>query len=212
MALLLSAVAPAAGQAPSSGRSSWVALAKGGFVVKQLPVLRSGTEPGRDQAAVLAGYRTFIRGLLDLTDTRVDGRVVPPAGVVRHDGDDPYLVVAADKGTSSFSDVANELAAEYAREGRGFQLARVAGGYRFQTHPDAHPYVERFVLEGQTARLSGPALETLAIIAYRQPVSRPEVDAARGVHSEGVLGNLLEDAGASVAGDVVVALHGGDRP
>ncbi|MDQ1432553.1 MAG: glutamate dehydrogenase, partial [Actinomycetota bacterium] len=98
--------------------------AKGGFVVKHLPALRSGTEPAlrsgtepapRDarQAAVLAGYRTFIRGLLDLSDTLVDGRVVPPVGVVRYDGDDPYLVVAADKGTGSFSDVANELAAEY---------------------------------------------------------------------------------------------------
>ncbi len=84
--------------------------AKGGFVVKRPP-------PASDRdavaAAVLEGYRTFIRGLLELTDNRVDGRVVPPAGVVRHDGDDPYLVVAADKGTGSFSDVANELAAEY---------------------------------------------------------------------------------------------------
>ena len=84
--------------------------AKGGFVVKRPP-------PASDRvavaAAVLDGYRTFIRGLLELTDNRVDGRVVPPEGVVRHDGDDPYLVVAADKGTGSFSDVANELAAEY---------------------------------------------------------------------------------------------------
>ena len=90
--------------------------AKGGFVVKRLPALRSGTEPADRaavQAAVQAGYRTFIRGLLDLTDTLVDGRCVAPAGVVRHDGDDPYLVVAADKGTGSFSDIANELAAEY---------------------------------------------------------------------------------------------------
>ena len=86
--------------------------AKGGFVVKRSTTLRSGTEPA-DRAAVQAGYRTFIRGLLDLTDTLADGRVVPPTGVVRHDGDDTYLVVAADKGTGAFSDVANELAAEY---------------------------------------------------------------------------------------------------
>ena len=58
-------------------------------------------------------YQTFIRGLLELTDNLVDGRVVGPEGVVRRDGDDPYLVVAADKGTGAFSDVANELAAEY---------------------------------------------------------------------------------------------------
>ncbi|HEY2997107.1 MAG TPA: SMC-Scp complex subunit ScpB, partial [Acidimicrobiales bacterium] len=58
-----------------------------------------------------------------------------------------------------------ELAAEYAAEGRGFELARVAGGWRFQTHPDQAPYVERFVLAGQTAKLSAAALETLAIVA-----------------------------------------------
>ena len=74
--------------------------------------------------------------------------------------------------TTRVEELCDELAAEYEREGRGFQLARVAGGYRFQTHPDAYAYVERFVLEGQTARLSGPALETLAIVAYKQPIAR----------------------------------------
>ena len=76
---------------------------------------------------------------------------------------------------------ARELAAEYERDGRGFTLVRVAGGYRFQTHPDLAPYVERFVLEGQHARLSAPALETLAIIAYKQPISRAQLTAIRGV-------------------------------
>ena len=77
------------------------------------------------------------------------------------------------------------------REGRGFQLARVAGGYRFQTHPDAHPYVERFVLEGQTARLSGPALETLAIVAYKQPIARAQFSAIRGVNVDATLKTLV---------------------
>ncbi|WP_136609629.1 NAD-glutamate dehydrogenase [Sinomonas albida] len=90
--------------------------AKGGFFAKRLP------NPAVDRAAWLAegieSYKTFIRGLLDLTDNRVTSagegeRVVPPAGVVRHDEDDPYLVVAADKGTASFSDIANGLSAEY---------------------------------------------------------------------------------------------------
>jgi glutamate dehydrogenase len=76
--------------------------AKGGFVVKGRP----------DKAAVLETYRTFIRGLLDLTDNVVAGRVVHPRGLVIHDEEDPYLVVAADKGTATFSDVANALAAE----------------------------------------------------------------------------------------------------
>ena len=84
--------------------------AKGGFVSKQPP--QSG---GRDAifAEGIACYKTFIRGLLDITDNLVDGTVVPPESVVRHDEDDPYLVVAADKGTATFSDIANEISIEY---------------------------------------------------------------------------------------------------
>ena len=83
---------------------------KGGFVVKQPP-------PGGEREALLKEgiecYQTFLRGLLDLTDNLVEGKPVAPPEVVRHDGDDPYLVVAADKGTASFSDIANGVAAEY---------------------------------------------------------------------------------------------------
>jgi len=82
------------------------------------------------------------------------------------------------------------LAQTYEEAGHGFQLVRVAGGYRFQSHPDLVPYVERFVLEGQSARLSAAALETLAIVAYKQPVSRAQVAAIRGVDPEGVMRTL----------------------
>jgi segregation and condensation protein B len=82
------------------------------------------------------------------------------------------------------------LAAAYEEAGHGFQLVQVAGGYRFQSHPDLAPYVERFVLEGQSARLSAAALETLAIVAYKQPVSRAQVAAIRGVDPEGVMRTL----------------------
>ncbi|MHB1871651.1 MAG: NAD-glutamate dehydrogenase [Steroidobacteraceae bacterium] len=83
--------------------------AKGGFVPKCLP------QGSREevQAEVTACYRTFIQGLLDLTDNIVAGKIAPPPRVVRRDGDDPYLVVAADKGTATFSDTANGIAAEY---------------------------------------------------------------------------------------------------
>jgi len=84
--------------------------AKGGFVVKN-PV-----DPGDRDAFMFEGvecYKTFIRGLLDITDNLVDGKVVPPTDVVRFDGDDTYLVVAADKGTATFSDIANGVAADY---------------------------------------------------------------------------------------------------
>jgi glutamate dehydrogenase len=83
--------------------------AKGGFVPKRLP----GGSREEVQAEVIACYRIFIRGLLDLTDNIVAGRLVPPPQVVRRDGDDAYLVVAADKGTATFSDIANSISAEY---------------------------------------------------------------------------------------------------
>ena len=82
------------------------------------------------------------------------------------------------------------LAAEYVSGGRGFVLAKVAGGWRFQSHPDQAPFVERFVLEGQTAKLSGAALETLAIVAYKQPISRAQIAAIRGVNVDAVLKTL----------------------
>ena len=85
-----------------------------------------------------------------------------------------------------------DLAGAYRRDRRGFVLARVAGGYRFQSHPDMAPYIERFVLEGQSARLSGAALETMAIVAYKQPVSRAQVASIRGVNSDGVLRTLCQ--------------------
>ena len=84
-----------------------------------------------------------------------------------------------------------ELAAGYEAEDRGFVLVRVAGGYRFQSHPDMAAYIERFVLEGQTARLSAAALETLAIVAYKQPVSRAQVSAIRGVNVDAVMRTLV---------------------
>jgi glutamate dehydrogenase len=80
--------------------------AKGGFLPKQLP--RAGSRDEIQQEGI-AAYRMFISALLDITDNIKDGRIVPPPSVVRHDGDDPYLVVAADKGTATFSDIANEL-------------------------------------------------------------------------------------------------------
>ena len=102
--------------------------AKGGFFPKELP-------PAADRQAYMAegiaAYRAFVGALLDVTDDLEDARTVPPADVVRHDGDDPYLVVAADKGTATFSDIANGLALE-----RGFWLgdAFASGGSNGYDH------------------------------------------------------------------------------
>jgi glutamate dehydrogenase len=83
---------------------------KGGFFVKRPP---AGGDRDAVQAEGIACYKMFINGLLDITDNIVDGKIVPPADVVRHDQDDPYLVVAADKGTATFSDIANGIAREH---------------------------------------------------------------------------------------------------
>ena len=93
-----------------------------------------------------------------------------------------------------------DLAAEYDRDGRGFELRRVAGGWRIYSRPEYAQVVERFVLDGQTARLTQAALETLAIVAYRQPVSRARVGAVRGVNVDAVMRTLtsrglVEEAG-----------------
>ncbi len=83
-----------------------------------------------------------------------------------------------------------ELVAEYDRFERGFILQQVAGGYRFQSHPDLASVVEQFVLDGQVSRLSAAALETMAIIAYKQPISRNQIGAIRGVNADGVVRTL----------------------
>ena len=102
--------------------------AKGGFVCKQLP---DPADREAYQGEVLTCYRMFISAMLDVTDNLETGQVVPPANVVRHDGDDPYLVVAADKGTATFSDTANEIATS-----RGFWLgdAFASGGSEGYDH------------------------------------------------------------------------------
>jgi segregation and condensation protein B len=86
------------------------------------------------------------------------------------------------------------VAESYQQQGRGFVLARIAGGARLQTHPDMAPYVERFANRDVSTRLSTAALETLAIVAYRQPVSRGQISSLRGVNVDGVT-RLLEQRG-----------------
>ncbi len=94
----------------------------------------------------------------------------------------------------------HELVAEYTEHGRGFELRDVGGGWRFYSRADYAELVERFVLDGQQARLTTAALETLAVVAYRQPVSRARISAIRGVNVDGVIRTLtarglVEEAG-----------------
>jgi len=87
-------------------------------------------------------------------------------------------------------ELCERLAQAYAEAGHGFQLVKVAGGYRFQSHPEVAAYVERFVLDSQQARISAAALETLAIIAYKQPISRGQIASIRGVDPDAVMRTL----------------------
>ena len=104
---------------------------------------------------------------------------------------DPHLLAQlVEVPLDQVHELCDALATEY--EGRGFVLQQVAGGYRLASHPDMAPYVERFVLEGQSTRLSAAALETLAVVAYKQPVSRAQVAAIRGVDVEAVMRTLVQ--------------------
>ncbi len=108
----------------------------------------------------------------------------------------------------------DELSGGYTRQQRGFDLRRVAGGWRYYTREECAPVVERFVSDGQEVRLTQAALETLAVVAYRQPVSRARVSAVRGVNCDGVmrtlvLRGLVEEAGADPdTGAVLFATSG----
>lgn len=97
-----------------------------------------------------------------------------------------------DAGVSDVANILSSLAEEYQEGERGFQLREVAGGWRFFTHPAYHDQIESFVLSWDTRRLSQAALEALAVVAYRQPVTRAGVNAVRGVNSEAVIASLVE--------------------
>jgi segregation and condensation protein B len=103
----------------------------------------------------------------------------------------PSLASALEVTVDQVTAAINELEEEYAAAHRGFTLRSVGGGWRVYSRPDYAPVVEKFLLDGQQAKLTQAALETLAVIAYRQPVSRGRVSAIRGVNVDGVIRTLL---------------------
>jgi segregation and condensation protein B len=102
------------------------------------------------------------------------------------------LAQAMEADRAAVEELLERLAREYEEAGSGLVLRRIAGGWRLYTHPDAAPVVERFVLSSRHTRLTRAALETLAIVAYKQPVTRHQVTAIRGVSSDGVLTALVD--------------------
>jgi segregation and condensation protein B len=128
-----------------------------------------------------------------------DGDQAPPLAtaleailmVVDEPVSEMLLAQVTERPTEEVAGALRALAADYDAAGRGFELRAVAGGWRFYTRASCAAYVERFVLDGQQARLTQAALETLAVVAYRQPVSRARVSAVRGVNVEGVMRTLV---------------------
>ncbi|MEQ6902141.1 SMC-Scp complex subunit ScpB [Nocardioides sp. YIM 152588] len=136
--------------------------------------------------------------MTDQTDEALDVPVVelrPALEAVLMVADEPLdevaLAAAVGHPAAAVAATLAELAAEYDAQGRGFDLRNVAGGWRFYTRAEFATVVEAFVLEGQQARLTQAALETLAVVAYQQPVSRARVSAIRGVNVDGVMRTLL---------------------
>jgi segregation and condensation protein B len=124
------------------------------------------------------------------TDT---ARAVEAILMVAQEPVDPHLLAQLlEVAPAVVEATVTELQRGYEEQGRGFELVKVAGGYRFQSAGDLAAYVERFALEGQSARLSNAALETLAIVAYKQPLSRAQVAAIRGVNVDGVMRTLQQ--------------------
>jgi segregation and condensation protein B len=155
------------------------------------PDAEADAEPGAQQAAAPGdpgpgpGLRACLEAILLVADEPV------PTVVLAQVLEQPRNEVAV---------ALHELAEEYTAEGRGFDLREIAGGWRFYTREDCAALVERFVTDGQEVRLTQAALETLAVVAYRQPVSRARVSAVRGVNCDGVmrtltLRGLVEEAG-----------------
>ncbi len=105
--------------------------------------------------------------------------------------DDVALASAVGYPVGEVAQALRDLADDYTEQGRGFELRNVAGGWRYYTREEFAPVVEAFVLDGQQARLTQAALETLAVVAYKQPVSRARVSAIRGVNVDGVMRTLL---------------------
>ena len=122
-----------------------------------------------DETAEHPSLRTALEAILMVVDE--------PVG-------DVLLAQVTERPTDEVRGALQALATEYDEAGRGFELREVAGGWRFYTRASCAAYVERFVLDGQQARLTQAALETLAVVAYRQPVSRARVSAVRGVNVE----------------------------
>ncbi|MCO1577992.1 SMC-Scp complex subunit ScpB [Crossiella sp. SN42] len=172
--------------APQAGEP--VAVLADGTDAAAAPVLADGIDvpEAEDEDAVVVG------GLPDLTeDAALDAALESVLLVVDAPAPEEVLADALDVPVARATEALRRLAAGYTEAGSGIDLRRVSDGWRFYTRDVHAPFVERLLLNGQRAKLTRAALETLAVIAYRQPVTRARVAAVRGVNVDGVIRSLL---------------------
>jgi segregation and condensation protein B len=190
-------VAPEPSVTPGAPAASALSAGSGGRVTLEAPV--GADESSAPESPVLSG------GPASEEDPDTGEAAASPDGegpglkagleaillVVDEPVAEVTLAQVLERPTHEVSAALRELAEEYTASGRGFDLREVAGGWRYYTRADCATLVERFVRDGQQTRLTQAALETLAVVAYRQPVSRARVAAVRGVNSDGVMRTLV---------------------
>ncbi|AEV87204.1 RNA 3-phosphate cyclase [Actinoplanes sp. SE50] len=178
--------------------------------IEEAPEPREPATPVDDPGAYLAGFQDAAAAVAEITPVVVPAQAAAPEAVERS-LDDAELTAAleaillvVDEPTSELklaevteqpvervTRLLDDVSARYTAAGHGFDLRRAAGGWRLYTRPEYAAYVERFVLDGQSVRLTQAALETLAVVAYKQPVTRSRISAIRGVNCDGVMRTLV---------------------
>ena len=126
-----------------------------------------------------------------MSDRELERSIEAILMVVEEPLSEVVLAQIIERPTEEVMEALQRLSTQFESENRGFELKQISGGWRFYSHPDLAPLVEKFVLDGQQAKLTQAALETLAVIAYRQPISRARVSAIRGVNVEAVMKTLV---------------------
>jgi segregation and condensation protein B len=152
---------------------------------------RAEAAPESESAGVQTALPIEDEPKVELSDDELRGAVEAILLIVDEPATEIILAQVLDQPVDRIAAVLERCAREYAEMGRGFELRRVAGGWRLYTRAEYAAYVEKFVLDGQQVRLTQAALETLAVVAYKQPVTRSRISAIRGVNCDGVVRTLV---------------------
>jgi segregation and condensation protein B len=167
--------------------------ASGGDLGRSASVEGVGGEgvPGSGRKRSVARVRPAPEPAAELDDAELRGALEAILLVVDEPVSELVLAQVLEQSAERIGPMLDEIAAGFTAAGHGFELRRAAGGWRLYTRPEYATYVERFILDGQSVRLTQAALETLAVVAYRQPVTRSRISAIRGVNCDGVIRTLV---------------------